>query len=524
MRPSELSNIIISSCEYFDALQNFGGIPDEEFKVDGIRYQSNIRLFFQQVERFPDIIDFGISTICDIMVLSEYFLWKHKDEYIKMLYNVDSYSNYRFSRIVRSSFIIMNKNIDKFIVPNMIHFNHNRYVIPYEICLQIGKTYYDKFKFPCYYKLHENFANKMLHDICGLLCSKIKLNNYAIITGGLVTGLFIGEIYDDSDCDIFEIDTHNIINPGEFITINGDFYSACYENFKYIYNTNPDAKIKKIQIINFGYKNKYEIINSFDLDINKIFICESGIYMCSNSYEQIIHKKIDCSKFNNDTILDKTKSRLAKYKNRGFELVGLNTKIEIPEYKKELFDNFESFKNSVKFIDNNKWTKNEYIIDGILEPPSSSYKSLNCKTKFIKFNFMCHKNVIQYEIKDAFIKKSQVRSREVMAGTYNVVITLNKNTFENEISGHYGYHIKVSQYTEFFNLYTTTFRWICKRNIKVNGHKCNVFNLHELKDCYIIITYITKYANDELQLYLSEIDITYDNCLNIDDTKFNISK
>lgn len=453
----------------------------------------DIDIFFKQIKSYPNVLTRMTKDLLKIVISSsEKYNWIHKEQYYDSLIKISQNSlriNKTFRQNILSAFIELNKDITNLININSYNVLHN---FEYETVKQIGNIFYDQYKFPIYYRLPINIKNDILDKIYSLTCLHFDIKN-KIISGSLVLSLFLNEIYDDCDLDIW------VLNNEIDININNNFYSACFENFCYIYNLNTSAQIKKIQIMNFGFTNGFSLINTFDLDINKIFISENGLYVSSNAYEQIINKKINCENINEKTC-KKLLTRLAKYKSRGFELINLNENIILPEYTKVIHNDFNTFMESVEYIEKNKWIKNEikFTNDIIFE---TKYLSLLCNTKFIKLSSNFYK-------KKSFFNCNIILAKELK----KLILITNEDIINLEITNFFDVYLNVSASSD--NNFSTMFE-ICTNNIFINGKKINFNKTLELLECSIIITYIININIGKVPLGAIGINITKYNVFHI---------
>lgn len=489
------------------------------------------KLFFELVINFPKINKtINHEQLCDIIFLINYYSWEKKNSYYEKLNKIDPSKKFQFYVIVLKTFRLLNIDTTTLLKKNICNM-----LISEKISCDIGKlisdTYYDNYNFPIYYKLNNLIKLKILDEIRKVTCINLNmLDNNIIISGGLLLGLFNNELYSDSDLDIWTLCNTSpeiIINYDD---IDYDVYSACYTNFCYFYLNNKNAKIKKVQIMMFGYKNGFSVINNFDISINKIFISRHGLFIVSKSYNEIINKIIDCSCYNETTPI-KIILRLSKYQHRGYKLI--NNKLNIPKYFEQNYSDFDSFKKSINYIPLNKWKKNNYCHDNEI------LKSENCN--YLGLNYICTGNYYPTHItlsetdKTLLLKKYKNISKNIYENRTVLKIsslnngTINFNTvpkcififsyndlFTKEISEMF-YYLNFNISKKINDKYLTTFELV-PENITINGENINTnkLKINELNNCYIIIKYLSYNDLLRINLYCIDLTITCENILLLD--------
>lgn len=473
----------------------------ETCKITEITDISDHNEFFEQVENYPKI-NYHIyqDTLLNIILLAEKYKWVHREEYYEKIFNKvhnkdRKWTNKLYSALL-TGFIKSNKKIDNIITQHACNYIELKF---YDI-IKIRDIFYDKCGFPIYYKYNKETSNYFLNKISDLVNFSIDIG-LKIISGGLLTGLFINELYDDSDCDIWYITDSNNVN----INLRDGYYAACYETFCYVYNTDPKAKIKKIQLMKFGHDNSLSLINGFDLDINRIAITYNGLFISCMAYDQLINKKINCLMFNKNTNL-KTLSRLSKYKSRGFELINLDKNIELPEYKKIIYTDFESFRDSIKYIDKDDWKINvlKFTKDKIFD---HGYLSLLCETPLTKTNNekLLKSLNIKSIFSDTYIKTSYIYG-DVIILHDQVIIFVSDNSIENDINSDLEMNFNISV-KSVSNKYCYVFS-NTSGNITINGEKIIKNKKYDTYNCNIIITFAINIYLLQVRLYMLKMNVT----------------
>lgn len=488
MELSDITSKMKKNCEYFHYSNLFDDSNDKILYVPDIHDQNNIRLFFQQVENYP-LIYYAVTKyqIIDIIKLSDFYIWKYKEHYIKRINNkTDNLINFI------NAFDYLDISLDK-----LISFDVNMYIfesLDLLLANKINKIYLDKYNCPMYYNFESELRTKCIKTIETLTCSKINFNSKIKfgISGGLLVGILTNNIHYSSDCDIFLLDNTDDFLISDIITFNSEIYVATYNKITYIYNTDKMAKINKIQLIDFGYITPLAVLNSFDLDICKIMITKNKLYINSIGNKQLFGNYIDCEEL---YLISKTVNRLVKYKHRGFVLNNLDIDISKYEHKENIYDNIESYKNSLSYINQDTWKKN---VDHIKYDKNIYIKQINSIYNpyivHIPLKYMFN-NVI-YETKNIWTDVIFIKCNNIMFMASDIKHSLNN----------------LSQYCVISNKYVT----ICKNGLQcitLNGKKNNINNLQITT--YINVCVMVTFSVIHNITEIIKMDITKLNILNI---------